>query len=60
MERFEERSESSRYLLVATAYRDAVIRLGLPDPRAARRLLVAGAAAAGRTREAPAIAGAPR
>jgi tRNA A-37 threonylcarbamoyl transferase component Bud32 len=49
MERFEEESGNSRYLLVATAYRDAVIRLGLPDPRVARRLLAAGAAAAGRT-----------
>jgi tRNA A-37 threonylcarbamoyl transferase component Bud32 len=49
MEGFDETSGGSRYLLVATAYRDAVIRLGLPEPRAASRLLAAGAAAAGRT-----------
>jgi len=52
MQAFEEISGSSRYLLVAKAHRDAVIRLGLPVPRVARRLLASGAAAAGRTRTA--------
>ncbi len=49
LQAFEEASGGSRYLRVATAYREAVARLGLPDPRAAQRLLGAGAAAAGRT-----------
>jgi tRNA A-37 threonylcarbamoyl transferase component Bud32 len=49
MEGFDERSGGSRYLLVATAYREAVASLGLPEPQAARRLLAGGAAAAGRT-----------
>ncbi|HEY5656759.1 MAG TPA: lipopolysaccharide kinase InaA family protein [Myxococcota bacterium] len=49
---FEERSAGARYLLVAAAYRDAVERLGLPEPDAARRLLAGEAAAAGRSRTA--------